>query len=670
MERLLTKENVKSTTLTISLLSWLFLLFIGLYEQHYHSIGQKLTFSPIFLKGLFLNLYVISTYFHVLTRKSTEARIVFFSLLWKVFITALICTFFSSIITLFLYLTDHTTLSSNLILHTFFFHIEFGLLIIFLTTAFISWRDMILYKKNKLTHYVWRVFEMSISLMLLGHFFPVDKIDIFHNAIYLTMVTIIVLLSINVKWMPQLTHSQKISSLIYLIGILICLAYFLIQITDYFKNEPLVIDDLSKSLFLLTFCTFIVFYAFVCGLITVFNLRNTSLFEQKFKEISAFEHLGEAILQGKNKKDVFSLLLDNAMSLIGADAGWLEITDNEKYYITRNINEDKMKLIRQEATQKESKQYKLNPHYESVMVRPLYSGKHNIGKLVLIKNLNKSFDRFINGLVNSFVSQADITIHNFKSLSEAIKNERYERELEIAKNVHDSLFPENITQHKDLELCAYSEAAKEVGGDYYDFYQISQHRYAIIIADVSGNGISGAFNMAQMKGIFQALVRLSLEPDEFLNQANRALSNSLQKDIFITATYFQIDTQNQTVTLSRAGHCPTLYYDSSQKKAVFFRTKGLGLGIVRDNKYKDFTQIHSFKYQVGDMLLLYTDGLIEASKVNSPDHYGYEQLKDFFQKYNYLPLKDFSNKLLLDVRKFTERDYIEDDFTILLIRFI
>src|SRR5690554_5402058 len=210
-------------------------------------------------------------------------------------------------------------------------------------------------------------------------------------------------------------------------------------------------------------------------------------------------------------------------------------------------------------------------------------------------------------IISTFIVQESISVENHRLLNEAIKNERYKEELEIAQRVQRSLLPSKLHHNQCFDIAGFSEAADEVGGDYYETFQFDKNNFALIIGDVSGKGTSAAFNMSQMKGIFHSLVQLKLSPSEFLIKANSALSHCLERNHFITTTYYLIDTSRNRVVYSRAGHCPTLYYDSKKEESIYLKIKGMGLGILRSDQFKEYLGEKELQYQAGDVMLLYTD---------------------------------------------------------------
>ncbi len=158
-------------------------------------------------------------------------------------------------------------------------------------------------------------------------------------------------------------------------------------------------------------------------------------------------------------------------------------------------------------------------------------------------------------IISTFVRQACIAVENHRLLNQAILNERYQEELKIAQRVQKALLPTKLDHPKSFEICAFSNAADEVGGDYYDTFKLDENRYVLIIGDVSGKGTSAAFHMSQMKGVFHSLIQLNLSPSQFMIKANSALSKCLGKNHFITASIFIIDTaEKKNLSLTRRAH--------------------------------------------------------------------------------------------------------------------
>ena len=110
-----------------------------------------------------------------------------------------------------------------------------------------------------------------------------------------------------------------------------------------------------------------------------------------------------------------------------------------------------------------------------------------------------------------------------------------------------------------LAMTAHCTPAREVGGDYYDFLPLDDHRLGVLIADVSGKGTSAALYMAELKGLMLSLSQIHTSPRELLIAANRIIAENLDSRSFITMTYAVLDLEARTMTYARAGHTPLIH---------------------------------------------------------------------------------------------------------------
>jgi serine phosphatase RsbU (regulator of sigma subunit) len=492
-------------------------------------------------------------------------------------------------------------------------------------------------------------------------------------------------LSVNLKWVAYLNFKQKWKSILLLVLVLIYVYYFF----QYFvsvSDEAVLQTNLIKNIFVTSLFAFIFLYTLFSLLVILFNLPTSSVFEQKLEDVLNFQRLSQSVQAGETEDQVFDILLNSSVSAVLAEASWVEASSEDKQYLLKyNITEkviDEVKneigksksrnilergLSRKHGSSKFSATIK-HEKYKSALVVPLIVKDEIIGKLVLLKDIREGFNKEMLEIVTTFANQVSISVENIRLLTEALENERYKEELEIAKRVQTALLPDKLVENDKYEIVGFTKAATEIGGDYYDTYEIDQNRTAIVIGDVSGKGTSAAFHMSQMKGIFQSLAQLCLAPDEFLTKANTALSSCLEKTSFITLTYYVLDTQRKTVVFSRAGHCPTLYFDQKNSHAYYFKNKGLGLGILRNSEYKNYVEVNDFNYSSGDIMLLYTDGIVEAQNSNKED-FGYDRLKSLLITHNDLKLHELQDKIIDELYKFCGSTTLDDDYSIVLVRF-
>ncbi|RZA27586.1 MAG: hypothetical protein EOP02_09900, partial [Proteobacteria bacterium] len=208
----------------------------------------------------------------------------------------------------------------------------------------------------------------------------------------------------------------------------------------------------------------------------------------------------------------------------------------------------------------------------ALAVLPLHSVQHRYGTLYVLKHIPYGFDPEDVSVLRSFADQTVLSLENLKLATIALHNQRTQEELKIASEVQDSLIPKKLPTDDWFEISTHSLAAKEVGGDFYDFLHLPGQKLAVLIGDVSGKGVTAAFHTAQMKGIFHALMQANPlakkerdrypDPHRFMVQANEALTHCLERSSFITAAFYLIDYQAGGFSFARAGHCHTLYYHS------------------------------------------------------------------------------------------------------------
>lgn len=357
---------------------------------------------------------------------------------------------------------------------------NFGLITIFLITALVIWKRIILYERGSFAFYSVLGFEYALFSTTAVHFFEPHLIPINPNAAIIFFFIWVVIISVNLKWVPHLVFNQKLISIFQFTVILFCLAYFLASITSYFDNDLLVLEDFSSSIFYSALFVFVVTYAGASLLVTIFNLPTSSVFEKKIKELAAFQELSDAIYEGENKEQVYEKLLESSHTTVAADASWIYTNADQKFILAEITLEkaQETKSYIYQAGYDDRMTKKIGPRnffkrsdyeYNSIVAFPLYSGEQHVGTLVLLKKIYNAFDNTMISMVKTFVAQAGIAIQNFSLISEAVENERYKGELEIAKKVQARLLPTRAQANGQILLYAKSESAKEVGGDYYDF---------------------------------------------------------------------------------------------------------------------------------------------------------------------------------------------------------
>jgi serine phosphatase RsbU (regulator of sigma subunit) len=207
--------------------------------------------------------------------------------------------------------------------------------------------------------------------------------------------------------------------------------------------------------------------------------------------------------------------------------------------------------------------------------------------------------------------QASMAFENAKLHEEQIANERLQRDLELAREVQRGFLPRRVPEVPGYEFFPYYDSAQEVGGDYYDFIQVSSHRLATLVGDVAGKGVPAALLMAKVSADARFCMLTEADPAAGVTKLNALLQQAGLSDRFVTLVAAMLDTNDHTVTLVNAGHPSPLVYRAATcafEEATPKEVVGLPLGVVDGFDYASC----QVKLESGDCLLIFTDGVTDA----------------------------------------------------------
>jgi sigma-B regulation protein RsbU (phosphoserine phosphatase) len=636
---------------------------------------------------LVLNLYLLIVYIFGQLKIKPVERYDFMQLIMKMALFGVIAASLSFFIEAVLFLFSGAAFLQKGFLVNAFYLLSLLLISTYLIILLVAYKRLILYEKSRMLLISWRIFEYSlIASMVLG-VFNIQMNNAVYDIFLLALVGMGVMLSVNLKWVGYLDFTQKWRSMLMLLGIAGCLGYFAFFTYVYGPDQGIFLN-IVHNVFVLALLAFCLFYTLLSCFVIFFNLPTSSVYEKKLQEIKGFHKLNRLVQNEEHAEKLLATLLENALSAVDAGTGWIELNnpgEQQEVQLIGSMDQQQLnniifsikrpalrKVFAPGFTNPTEKEYflgSLQHHvYRSMLVVPLNMQEKHVGLLVLLKDVEGAFNTDAIDLVKTYADHTCVSIENMRLLHEALQSERYKEEIAIARRVQRSILPEVLAHNQDFELAVYSESADEVGGDYYDTYQLSAHQYALIIADVAGHGTSAAFIMSQLKGVFHSLVQIGLSSKEFVVRANQALARCLDKATFITLTYIMIDTEKKEIEIVRAGHCPTLYFCAQQKEFLQFQNKGMGIGILRNKDFANYLQESFVQYQPGDMMVLYTDGVIEC-KNKEQEEFGMERLKEIIAKKEYKNVIELQKAINEEVQHFTQKKEQEDDFTTLLVRF-
>lgn len=286
-----------------------------------------------------------------------------------------------------------------------------------------------------------------------------------------------------------------------------------------------------------------------------------------------------------------------------------------------------------------------------------------IMKPINFKDLENSIDRLME--VSRLANEAGKLKSEFTDL---------EKQLDVARSIQQSFIPHNLDplpEVKTFELFGTMIPAKHVGGDFFDFFPLSDYQLGIVMADVSGKGVPAALFMAVSRTVIRSIATQTASPLETMKKANHLLNYENETSLFVTAFYGIFDARAGEVTFCNAGHNPPLLLTKEGSFREFQMDQGLPLGILNGdelNKRVPFHE-HTLKMNRGETLVLYTDGITEAMRI---DHslFGLKRFEDVLKKNAQKPLSELIEKVMNNIQSFTHNAPLSDDCTLLCLRFL
>jgi sigma-B regulation protein RsbU (phosphoserine phosphatase) len=245
--------------------------------------------------------------------------------------------------------------------------------------------------------------------------------------------------------------------------------------------------------------------------------------------------------------------------------------------------------------------------------------------------------------------------------------QRMRQELTIAKQVQESFLPIRLPSFGRADIYARCRSAYETGGDYYDFFPLADRRLGVIIGDVSGKGIQAAFFMTFIKGVLHALAGSHDSTKDVLWNANALFQRNAPKGTFITLIYGILDLDVMEFRFTRAGHNPLILIRPSNGSIEEIRSEGLGVGMSNQSDFAKHTHEQHLAVSSGDLLVLYTDGIVEAMNEKG-EPYGEEALKSMLIRNAGESSKEITARVFEDVQRFTSDAKQHDDMTMVVIR--
>lgn len=269
-------------------------------------------------------------------------------------------------------------------------------------------------------------------------------------------------------------------------------------------------------------------------------------------------------------------------------------------------------------------------------------------------------------LVTSLFHTAAAVIGELRMVDQIVSiNERTEKDLKAAREVQLGLLPKKLPNNDVIQASAQYLTEDQVGGDYYDIFELAPGIYGIMVADASGHGTPSALIMTMTKILLKTFAESGHKPSETLEKINEAIVNNAKTNKFITSFYAILDTNENKLHYTSAGHCPQILLSKSKEKTVELTSDGVFIGMFPFLNLES----HTIEYTKGDnRLVLYTDGLTESTN-NDEMMYGSTRLGNSAVASAEEAPEDAIHKMLDLFNRFIRNHPKDDDLTLMVVDF-
>jgi serine phosphatase RsbU (regulator of sigma subunit) len=559
------------------------------------------------------------------------------------------------------------------------------------------YKELILSKRRKKAR---RNFILYLIVLLCACFARYrdigEAVGLINSLLMPILIILMVINSFRQQWIVYLSKREKMYTLVYSALLFLFLAgnaFYLSR--DGESGNVVAIFSAPLQRFAEWNYLFGMIYFGISFASTLFHLPTAEVFERKQSELNSLHSLSRLVTQVFDFGELMGTVTQMAVEASGAEGSWLELVEENssqedpRTTVTarRHISEADIALfmpLREPAFQKKLFETRKSVLIENirkdrrfkhvkerdlprraVLSIPLLSHDHCIGVLYIVKNASDGFDQDDIEVLTTFTDNVSLAIDNSKLISKSIERERLHQEMMVAQQMQRRLFPQRMPEIPEGEFAAVSDPSTEVGGDYYDFVDLPGRRIGIVIGDVAGKGVSAAFYMAEVKGIFLTLSKLCRTPKEFLVRANAALLESMEKKAFVSLEYAVLNVDDGSIVIARAGHCPTIYI--SQDVAQIVQQKGMGLGLTGAEVFEPSIEEREILLKKDDICIFYTDGITEARNPEG-EEFGTERLTDLCMQSRSRSAEEMKETILAAVRTFMGASTYKDDITLVVLK--
>ena len=263
----------------------------------------------------------------------------------------------------------------------------------------------------------------------------------------------------------------------------------------------------------------------------------------------------------------------------------------------------------------------------------------------------------------------EITEKFKKARDSILEQEKMQKEIEVAKQIQQSLLPRRRPEISGYDIAPLYQAAAEVGGDYYDFVQVDDDTIGVVVADVSGKGVPGSLVMTMIRTALRMEARGNRNASDVMSKMNAFVTDDMKKGMFVTMFYVILDSKNRVISYASAGHNPMILYRHETRETFFLNPRGfpVGISLPDETLFRRSISLEKVRLKKDDMLVIYTDGVTEAMN-EKREQYGEDRLVQMVKDHGQLSPNEFVAKLDGDLKIFTAGFPQSDDITVVAIK--
>ncbi len=297
----------------------------------------------------------------------------------------------------------------------------------------------------------------------------------------------------------------------------------------------------------------------------------------------------------------------------------------------------------------------------SEITTPIFRNSKTIGALNVESDRPDAFCSKDIQILNFFAEAASISIDKALLHYQILEKKKIEEQIQLAKNIQIDLLPGSDPEIAGYGFSSICIPTFEIGGDYFDYIRLDENRLAIVVADVSGDGIPAALIMAAFRALLRYNAKLFSDPGKLMEIMNDHVSDFMRPRDFISTFYGILDHKTHKLHYCNCGHNPALFCHSDEVKLL--EKSGPSLNLLKNAEFSS----NELNLAENDMVLFYTDGVTEVFNEDN-EQFGLDRLIQIIGRKKTEPPKGIVENIISSTKKFNKSDIYKDDFTLVALK--